>query len=610
MAEILLRAPSPSPIPALSRPASSYRPLRTFTLPAEKHYQQQYSDIYFLRLAKLKPAVERHAIEAWQHLEIAGEAVRRVDRVLDVRQGELCWVAGTVYMEMGLKPNVLEDIAKEHWMSVPPGRAKYLRSAASPRDPDEGAGAGPEDEDQMMLEDESGRVRLLMGGAVAGRERLVTGCVIAVMGTENAQGDFEVLDLRLPELAPQPRRWARERGREGRRGRGRGRERGRGAPPPPPKSAGHATATATATATAERAPGRRSQKVAIVSGLGISGGDDGAAAAESTMKIELLMEYLLGEAGGAAEQAASAQISRLIIAGNSLADTTTTPLAASATSAVAVKKAAKKYGYDAAAYNPAPTAHLDALLARLLPTLPVTLIPGASDPANVSIPQQPIHHALFPHSRAYAAAAVVPPDVVDEAEPAPAWFDAATNPWQGDVQGWRWLGTGGQVLDDVFKYVDEGDHAGPGVDRVEMMERMLRWRCIAPTAPDTLWCYPFQTDEPFVLTECPHVFFAGNQPRFETVLLPPPEEEDDDEEDDDEEEGEEEAADEDGEKEMEMEKEGGEEEEEEDEDDTDHDVSPGVRLIAVPSFQHTGLVVLVDLRSLEVELLRFEVGGR
>jgi DNA polymerase delta subunit 2 len=36
-----------------------------------------------------------------------------VDRVLDVRQGELCWVVGTVYMEMGLKPNVLDDIAKE-----------------------------------------------------------------------------------------------------------------------------------------------------------------------------------------------------------------------------------------------------------------------------------------------------------------------------------------------------------------------------------------------------------------------------------------------------------------------------------------------------------------
>lgn len=37
----------------------------------------------------------------------------RVDRVLDVRQGELCWVAGTVYMDMPLKPNILEDISQD-----------------------------------------------------------------------------------------------------------------------------------------------------------------------------------------------------------------------------------------------------------------------------------------------------------------------------------------------------------------------------------------------------------------------------------------------------------------------------------------------------------------
>jgi hypothetical protein len=41
-----------------------------------------------------------------------------VDRVLDVRQGELCWVVGTVYMEMGLKPNILDDISKEVHLSL------------------------------------------------------------------------------------------------------------------------------------------------------------------------------------------------------------------------------------------------------------------------------------------------------------------------------------------------------------------------------------------------------------------------------------------------------------------------------------------------------------
>jgi hypothetical protein len=46
--------------------------------------------------------------------------VHKVDRVLDVRQGELVWVAGTVYMEMPLKPNILDDISKHvsSWRSI------------------------------------------------------------------------------------------------------------------------------------------------------------------------------------------------------------------------------------------------------------------------------------------------------------------------------------------------------------------------------------------------------------------------------------------------------------------------------------------------------------
>lgn len=36
-----------------------------------------------------------------------------MERVLDVRQGELCWVVGTVFMDMPLKPNILDDIAKD-----------------------------------------------------------------------------------------------------------------------------------------------------------------------------------------------------------------------------------------------------------------------------------------------------------------------------------------------------------------------------------------------------------------------------------------------------------------------------------------------------------------
>ena len=46
-------------------------------------------------------------------LQVAGEKVHPVERVLDVRQGELCWVIGTVYIDMPLKPNILDDISKD-----------------------------------------------------------------------------------------------------------------------------------------------------------------------------------------------------------------------------------------------------------------------------------------------------------------------------------------------------------------------------------------------------------------------------------------------------------------------------------------------------------------
>ena len=98
---------------SLTRQPSLYKPLDTYALEKEKHYQQQYGDMYFLRLTKLKPAVEEIAAQAWDGFQIAGETVEKVERVLDVRQGKLCWVAGTIYMEMTLKPNILEDISKD-----------------------------------------------------------------------------------------------------------------------------------------------------------------------------------------------------------------------------------------------------------------------------------------------------------------------------------------------------------------------------------------------------------------------------------------------------------------------------------------------------------------
>lgn len=53
-----------------------------------------------------------------------------------------------------------------------------------------------------MLEDESGRIRLV--GDHVRKARLVTGVIIGALGAETANGDFEVVDICYPGMAPQP----------------------------------------------------------------------------------------------------------------------------------------------------------------------------------------------------------------------------------------------------------------------------------------------------------------------------------------------------------------------------------------------------------------------
>lgn len=67
--------------------------------------------------------------------------------------------------------------------------------------------------------------------------------------------------------------------------------------------------------------------------------------------------------------------------------------------------------------------------------------------------------------------------------------------------------------------------------------------------------YPFQDDDPFVMNECPHVYFVGCQPEFGTRIIHGPE-------------------------------------------------GQVVRLIAVPSFSETKEIVLVDSETLDVSRVK------
>jgi len=78
--------------------------------PTNKSYKHQYANIYFIRLRLLRGHVESAAENRWKG--IAGNPVL-IPRVLEVVKSQLCYILGTVYMDMPLKPNILEDIARD-----------------------------------------------------------------------------------------------------------------------------------------------------------------------------------------------------------------------------------------------------------------------------------------------------------------------------------------------------------------------------------------------------------------------------------------------------------------------------------------------------------------
>ena len=225
-------------------------------------------------------------------------------------------------------------------------------------------------------------------------------------------------------------------------------------------------------------PTRASQgKVAICSGLQFTGIWDA--------KHALLQDYLTGELGHD-----SSQLTRLIIAGNSVRVQEQDQV-----------QQRNKYGAkNKSNFSQQSISQLDSFIHALLPSIPVDLMPGESDPAEISLPQQPLHRALFHKSQSYLKSNN---------------FNTLTNPQWFQFNELRVLGTSGQNVNDVYKYVVPDSLQ---VSRLPIVEASLHWQNIVPTAPDTLACYPFEKD-PFTMTETPHVYFIGNQPRFETKLL-------------------------------------------------------------------------------------------
>ncbi|KAK8935982.1 DNA polymerase delta small subunit [Platanthera zijinensis] len=203
------------------------------------------------------------------------------------------------------------------------------------------------------------------------------------------------------------------------------------------------------------------------------------------LQFQLFVDHLTGHLGGENEQKTASQIVRLVIAGNSLI----IPRSVLNGQALTPEDQSKLTE---------PIKELDILLTQLAAAVPLDIMPGPTDPANSFLPQQPLHRCLFPGASAYNT------------------FFSCTNPHLFELDGFQFLGTSGQNIDDLDKY-------SIAENKLEYVERTLRWRHLAPTTPNTLGCYPFTEKDPFYIETCPNVYFVGNQDKYETRLLQGPE---------------------------------------------------------------------------------------
>jgi DNA polymerase delta subunit 2 len=442
-------------VDALSR--AEVVPFRTHAkfLLKQLSFTQQFSHMYYGRLARLTPRVLANAERA-----LGADTVRKLghSRILQLKVGTRAIIVGTLYKQLVSVSTFLRDYTKE-LVKIEAGGADDEGDDEGGDDDDDaisdpglstGTGQGGtlvSDADCLIAEDDSGRVEITGLPPVG----FVTGVVVAVLGTLEEKGKFRVDNCVYPGAAPpRPRAF--------------------------PAAAAHQPCY-----------------IAIVSGLQVNASGQVAAA------TQMLVDFVSGQIGDAATVARAARIARLVVGGNIVEPTDDARLK----SKIRLDPADHvKPNYDRNASTSANAMrHADQLLRELAAAVELDVMPGDLDPSNCFLPQQPIHPLLLRSASRQTTLKLV-------TNPYEVTFvplnddDAPGTKKADDPSGCMCLFQSGQCLEDVLVQ----SQLGP----LEAMERMLQWGLMAPTAPNTLACYPFKDMDPFVIDTTPHVFVSCN----------------------------------------------------------------------------------------------------
>ena len=180
--------------------------------------------------------------------------------------------------------------------------------------------------------------------------------------------------------------------------------------------------------------------------------------------------------------------------------------------------------------------------------IPVDILPGKYDPTNANFPYRNFHSCLFPSvTKNYGG-----------------MIHLAGNPYCCDLDDVGFLGTDGSNILNFMRFtnssIDESnddDAKLTSLSPMQALEYTLKYNLIAPTAPDTIPTFPFLNNEegdPLVMECMPNVYFIGNCAEYQTKTV-----------------------------------------------EMNDDVC---RLICVPDFSKSGQIVLVDLDSLDCEIVK------
>mmetsp|Transcript_15338 Transcript_15338/g.33363 ORF Transcript_15338/g.33363 Transcript_15338/m.33363 type:complete len:609 (+) Transcript_15338:293-2119(+) len=541
-------------------------------------YLRQYSHVYSRRLAALRDRCLDAAKKNGSSSSAAKEA-KLVGRILELQEDQPSTIVGTVAKEMPARPAVdtgyhSSAITASSYLGTVDARDLYVDplgtycSASSTGTAKNGPADDSNNPDKLYLEDESGRIELVDNGSnVLNGHALATGVVVAVTGSvKEGTGTMIVTSVHLPQF---------------------------------PDAAAHddndkmPEADSSASSTVKMAgPGNDvdgAPYLLLISGLGCGSsnfvvGDrtenpaGTAAAADAPegsldLRRDMVLDYLAGHSDPHHD---GARVARVIVAGGGCATPQVLAELANATKTTSSsvvsgngKGGGVKNSNASSPNDPSlPIKELDLFLSELCASgIPVDYVPGLHDPTTAVWPQRPLHPCLLPKSSTFEG-----------------MLHRSPNPYEATIGGKVVLGTDGRNVADLRRYMatvveegereddedkkdessmdvdddggkGEGNEKGPVLvppTALETMESTICFAHIAPTGPDSLPTYPAFEHDPFVMEEKPDLYFAGNCDKYSTKIT----------------------------------------------DD-------GTRLICIPSFDRTGQAVLVNVKTLDCEVISF-----